>query len=145
VNLERIVNVIFEKYMLTKNRYYHLSGEILDASIAVHCAMGLGLLEGVYQQCLLFELRSRDLVIESTVIIPLIYKGNVLNKQYVADIIVENEIILELKAVEEILPVHEAQLISYLRLADKRLGFLINFNVSLLKNGFRRFVNNFSD
>lgn len=101
------------------------------------------MLEGVYQKCLLFELRSRGLKVEPMVLIPLMYKGHVLNKEYVADMIVENEIILELKAVELLLPVHEAQLISYLHLADKRLGFLINFNVRLLKDGFRRFVNNF--
>jgi GxxExxY protein len=77
------------------------------------------------------------------VMIPLVYKGIELSKTYVIDILVENEIIIELKAVEGILPVHEAQVISYLKLADKRLGFLINFNVPLLKNGFRRFVNNF--
>jgi GxxExxY protein len=75
--------------------------------------------------------------------IPLEYKGYLLNKDYIIDILVENEIIIELKAVEAILPVHEAQIISYLKLADKRLGFLINFNVPLLKNGYRRFVNNF--
>jgi GxxExxY protein len=75
--------------------------------------------------------------------IPLLYKGFVLNKDYVADILVENEIIIEPKAVECILPVHEAQIISYLKLADKRLGFLINFNVPIIKNGFRRFVNHF--
>jgi GxxExxY protein len=75
--------------------------------------------------------------------VPLQYKGHLLNKDYYIDILVENEVILELKAVETILPVHEAQIISYLKLANKRLGFLINFNVPLLKNGFKRFVNNF--
>lgn len=75
--------------------------------------------------------------------VPLVYKGYLLDKEYVMDILVGNEIIVELKAVEGILPVHEAQIISYLKLADKRLGFLINFNVPLLKDGFRRFVNNF--
>ena len=77
------------------------------------------------------------------VTIPLQYKGYPLNKDYVIDILVESEIIVELKAVEVLLPVHEAQIISYLKLADKRLGFLINFNVPLLKDGFKRFVNNF--
>lgn len=76
--------------------------------------------------------------------VPLVvYKGHMLNKNYVIDILVEEEIILELKAVEGLLPVHEAQIISYLKLADKRLGFLIDLNVPLLKNGFKRFVNNF--
>jgi GxxExxY protein len=71
------------------------------------------------------------------------YKGHLLNKDYIIDILVEDEIILELKSIESILSVHEAQIISYLKLANKRLGFLINFNVPLLKNGFKRFVNNF--
>lgn len=75
--------------------------------------------------------------------VPLFYKGEALNKDYVIDMLVEDEIILELKAIEGILPVHEAQIISYLKLADKRLGFIINFNVPLLKLGFKRFVNKF--
>ena len=75
--------------------------------------------------------------------VPLVYKGIQLNKDYVIDLLVENEIVIELKAVEGLLPVHQAQLISYLKLANKRLGFLINFNVPLMKQGFRRFVNGF--
>ena len=77
------------------------------------------------------------------VMIPLAYKGHTLNKDYVIDILVENVIIIELKSVESILPVHEAQVISYLKLSNKRLAFLINFNVPLIKQGFRRFVNGF--
>jgi GxxExxY protein len=119
------------------------SKEILDGAIAVHREMGPGLLEAVYQQCLVKELTLRNLRVESMVPIPLQYKGHYLNKDYIIDILVEDEIILELKAVEMILPVHEAQIISYLKLANKRLGFLINFNVPLLKSGFKRFVNNF--
>jgi GxxExxY protein len=75
--------------------------------------------------------------------VPLYYKGLPLNKQFVIDILVEDEIILELKASDALLPVHQAQLLSYLKLADKRLGFLINFNVPLLKQGFKRFVDKF--
>lgn len=120
-----------------------LSKQILDASIAVHKEMGPGLLESVYQQCLSKELSLRGIKIDVLVPVPLQYKGHTLNKDYVIDILVEEEIILELKAVEIILPVHEAQIISYLKLADKQLGFLINFNVPLLKDGFKRFVNNF--
>lgn len=103
--------------------------------------MGPGLLEAVYQQCLMKELSMRNTSIEALVMVPLIYKGYTLNKEYVIDILVEQEIIVELKAIEGLLPVHEAQIISYLKLADKKLGFLINFNVPLLKNGFRRYVN----
>lgn len=103
--------------------------------------MGPGLLEAVYHHCMLSELRSRGIRVDTLVTVPLYYDGKLLDKEYIIDLLVEEEIILELKSVEGLLPVHEAQLISYLRLADRRLGFLINFNVPLLKDGFRRFVN----
>ncbi len=122
-------------------RYDELSGIILDAAIAVHKEMGPGLMESVYQYCMVKELRSRSILTKEACVVPLVYKNEILTKVYVIDILVENEIILELKAVEKILTVHEAQIISYLKLADKRLGLLINFNVPLLKYGFRRFVN----
>ena len=128
---------------MTQEELNDLSKTILDASISVHKEMGPGLLEGVYQQCLVKELIMRDVKVNTMVPVPLHYKGQLLNKDYIIDILVADEIILELKAVEGILPVHEAQIISYLKLANKRLGFLINFNVPLLKNGFKRFVNNF--
>lgn len=105
--------------------------------------MGPGLLEAVYHHCMLAEFRLRGLKVDTMVPVPLFYDGKPLDKEYIIDLLVDEEIILELKSVEGLLPVHEAQLISYLRLADKRLGFLINFNVPLLKNGFRRFVNKF--
>lgn len=129
-------NQAFDPYVLN-----HLSSVILDSAIAVHREMGPGLLEGVYHHCMVKELRSRQLSVDMMVPVCLHYKGELLNKDYVIDILVEGEIILELKAVEGILPVHEAQTISYLKLADKRLGFLINFNVPFLKQGFRRYVN----
>jgi GxxExxY protein len=100
-------------------------------------------LESIYELCLSEELRRNNLQIENQVSIPLQYKGLELSKDFKIDILVEGEIIIEIKAVESILPVHNAQIISYLRLTDKRLGFLVNFNVPLLKNGFKRFVNNF--
>jgi GxxExxY protein len=89
------------------------------------------------------ELHIRGVNHSRLVPVPLIYKGYVLNKDYVIDLLIEDSIVIELKAVEGILPVHEAQIISYLKLSKKRLGFPINFNVPLLKEGFRRFVNNF--
>jgi len=119
-----------------------LCSEIIGSAIAVHREMGPGLLESVYQHCLSRELFLRGINYAALVPIPLIYKGQILNKDYVIDILVEEEIILELKAVEGILPIHEAQIISYLKLAQKRLGFLINFNVPLLKQGLKRFANN---
>lgn len=125
---------------MTRDQLNDFSKIILDASISVYKEMGPGLLEAVYQQCLVKELTLRDVKVNTMVHVPLQYKGHLLNKDYVMDILVEDEIILELKAVEGILAIHEAQIISYLKLANKRLGFLINFNVTLLKDGFKRFV-----
>jgi len=129
--------------MRRRERYNELSGIILDSSITVHKEMGPGLLESVYELCLRKELQLRGIKSEQQVILPLFYKGHEISKDFRIDLLVEKEIVVEIKAVEAILPVHQAQLISYLKLADKRLGFLINFSVSLLKDGFHRFVNNF--
>jgi GxxExxY protein len=128
---------------MTPGEYNECSGIILDAAVTVHREMGPGLLESVYQHCLAHELHLRDIEIETNVAVPLIYRGHAINKEYVIDLLVEDEIIVELKACEALLPVHEAQIISYLKLANKKLGLLINFNVPLLKNGYKRFVNNF--
>ncbi len=128
---------------MNKEQYNRLSKEILDAAITVHKEMGPGLLESVYEHCLMKEFELRGIFAENQVPVQLNYKGYALNKDYRIDILVENEIIIELKAVEIVLPVHEAQIISHLKLTEKRLGFLINFNVPLLKQGFRRFVDNF--
>jgi len=128
---------------MNKEEYNVLSGEILDASIEVHKTMGPGLLESVYEYCLWKELGLRGIMAERQIAVPLFYKGEEIGKDYRIDILVENQIIIEIKAVDFILSVHEAQLISYLKLADKRLGFLINFNAALLKQGFKRFVNNY--
>lgn len=128
---------------MTKEELNNLSKLIRDACITVHKEMGPGLLESIYEICLLSELASRGIKTESQVSIPLRYKGIELSKDFRIDIFVENEIILEIKSVDVLLPVHEAQLISYLKLTNKRLGFLINVNVPLLKNGFKRFVHNF--
>lgn len=128
---------------MNKDRFNQLSGEILDAAITVHKEMGPGLLESVYELCLLKELQLRNIFVENQVAVPLYYKGENLNKDFRIDILVEKEIIIELKAVDYILPVHEAQIISYLKLTDKKLGFLINFNVPLLKEGFKRLVSHY--
>ncbi len=127
-----------------KRQYLNgISNIVLGAAISVHKELGPGLLEGVYQHCMAKELRTRVISISQSVPVPLCYKGEHLNKDYIIDLLVENEIIIELKAVEGILPVHEAQILSYLKLANKRLGFLINFNVPVMKAGFKRFVNGF--
>ena len=120
-----------------------LSSIILKSAIDVHQEMGPGLLESLYQQCMILELRSQGLGVNQMIPVQLQYKGTPIDKAYVIDILVDDEIILELKSIDGILKIHEAQILSYLRLTNKRLGFLINFNVALLKQGFRRFVNNF--
>ena len=101
------------------------------------------MLESVYELCLCKELKLRKVRAERQVLVPIIYKKEELNADYRIDILVEKEIIIELKAVEMMLPVHQAQLLTYMRLADIRLGFLINFNVPKLIDGFKRMVNNF--
>ncbi len=116
---------------------------ILDSSIEVHRNLGPGLLESVYEVCLCKELSLRDINLQRQVSLPVEYKNEKLDADFRIDVLVENEIIIELKAVEFLLPVHEAQLLTYLKLADKRLGFLINFNVPKLVDGFKRMVNNF--
>jgi len=89
------------------------------------------------------EFKLRGISAKNQVVLPLVYKGEIISKEFRIDVLVEDEIIWEIKSLETLLPVHEAQIISYLKLAGKRLGFLINFNVPLIKDGFRRFVNNF--
>ena len=128
---------------MTKDEFNRISKIIVDSAFSVHKEMGPGLLESIYELCLINELRSRKLNVKSQKSIPLIYKGVNLSKDFRIDILVENEIIIELKAVEYLLPVHKAQIISYLKLANKRLGFLINFNVPIIKEGIKRIVNNF--
>jgi GxxExxY protein len=119
-----------------------LSSVILKSAIAVHQEMGPGLFEAIYQHCMILELRKSGVAVKQMVPVPLQYKGVPIKKDYIIDVLVEDEIILELKSIDSLLKIHEAQILSYLRLTNKRLGFLINFNVPLLKQGFRRFVNN---
>jgi len=128
---------------MEKIEYDRLASEIVSACIEVHKAMGPGLLEKVYELCLMKELELRGIQVESQVEVNLMYKGFELGKTFAVDILVEKEIMLELKAVETMHPVFEFQLISYLKLGDKRLGFLINFNVPLMKQGIQRRVNKF--
>lgn len=101
------------------------------------------MLESVYEACLFKELRSRNLFVERQVAMPVIYKGEYLNAEFRIDLLVENEVIIELKAVEFLLPVHEAQLLTYLKLTDKKLGLLIDFNVPKLVDGFKRKLNGY--
>lgn len=128
---------------MNKEKYNELSKEILDACITVHKEMGPGLLESVYEMCLMKELELRNIHAENQVLSPLDYKGYELSKEFRIDILVEKKFVIEIKSAECMIPVYEAQIISYLKLSNKKLGFLVNFNVPLLKDGFRRFVNNF--
>ncbi len=111
---------------------------IVDAAIKVHRALGPGLLESAYQHCLAYELRKRGLQVETEVALPIIYDGERIDVGYRLDILVEKAIIIENKTVEEIAPIHEAQLLTYLKLRQCRLGFLLNWNVELMKYGIRR-------
>ena len=122
----------------------NITGEILDSCIEVHKTLGPGLLESTYEICLLKEFELRGIKAVNQIRLPIEYKGFTLDQNYRIDILVEDEFILELKSVEIVLPIHKAQLITYLKLADKRLGFLINFNVPLLKNGFQRVIQGYN-
>jgi GxxExxY protein len=114
--------------------------QIVDSAFAVHRALGPGLLESVYEQCLVCELRSRKINLTQQVSIPIRYRDTVIEAGLRLDLVVEEAVIVEIKAVEKILPVHEAQLLTYLKLARKELGLLVNFNVPLIKDGIRRLV-----
>jgi GxxExxY protein len=127
---------------MTKEALNKISSQIIGGAIEVHKELGPGLLESVYGACLAHELRSKGLLVEEQIHLPLIYKNESTNKDFILDLIVEKEVIVELKAVEEVHPVHEVQLVTYLKLANKRLGLLINFNVPVLHKGIYRKVNN---
>ena len=117
-----------------------LTQQIIGAAIEVHKILGPGLMESVYEECLCLELNLRGLSFKRQLPVPVLYKGVTLNCGYHLDVLVENAVILELKCVERILPVHEAQLLTYLRLLDKAVGFIINFNVPVLRQGIVRKV-----
>ena len=114
--------------------------KIIGAAIEVHKALGPGLLESAYEECLCFELAQAGIAFRRQVPLPIVYKDVRLDCGYRMDVVVENELIIEIKAVDRILPVHEAQMLTYLRLARLRAGLLMNFNNVVLKDGLRRFV-----
>ena len=129
---------------MNKEHYEYLATQIFQASLEVHKTLGPGLLESVYEFALLKEFQLRNINVQYQVKVPLMYKGHTTGKEFFIDILVDSEIIIEVKSCEEgMRPVHQAQLLSYLKLSDKRLGFLVNFNVVLLKDGFKRLVNNY--
>ena len=118
-----------------------ISERIIGCAIKVHKALGPGLLESTYEVCLIHELQKAGLKVQSQVALPIIYDGIKLDAGYRIDLLVEDAVIIELKAIDSLLPIHEAQVISYLKLSGKKLGLLINFNVKLLVNGVKRLVN----
>jgi GxxExxY protein len=120
-----------------------ITDKIIGCAIAVHRGLGPGLLESAYEECLSYELTQAKLSFERQVALPVIYKGVKLDCGYRMDMVVEDLVIVEIKAVERIIPVHEAQLLSYLKLYNKRVGLMFNFHVSVLKSGMKRIVNNF--
>lgn len=116
--------------------------EIVGASVKVHSTLGPGLLESVYQTCLVYELRKRGLTVEPEVNLPVRYGEVQIDAGYRIDMLVENLIIIENKVVERLLPVHEAQILTYMKLRGCKLGYLLNWNVALMKNGIKRMVYN---
>ena len=129
--------------MISKIEYEQIGQKIVNASFEVHRELGPGLLESVYEICLFEELRNLNLFVERQVKLPVTFKGKILEKEFFIDLLVERSVAIELKSVEVLLPVHEVQLVTYLKLANIKLGYLINFNVPLIKEGIKRKVNNY--
>jgi GxxExxY protein len=120
-----------------------LTAEVIGAAIEVHRSLGPGLFEAVYDECLAWELGERGFTLHRQVLIPVTYKGARLEASYRIDLLVEGELVVEVKAVERMLPVHDAQILTYLRMSGSRVGLLLNFNTPVLKDGIKRFVNRF--
>ena len=118
-----------------------ITGQIVDAAIKVHNALGPGLLESTYEACLMYELNKRGFTTRNQVPLPVHYEEVIIEVGYRIDLLVSESVIVELKSVDDIAPIHKAQLLSYLKLSGKKVGLLINFNVELLKNGITRMVN----
>lgn len=118
-----------------------LSSKIIGAAIEVHRTLGPGLLESAYEECICYELELRRIKFERQKALPIHYKGKRLDCGYRLDIVIDNKIITELKSIEKIEPIHKAQLLSYLKLSGQKLGLLLNFNVSVMKDGIVRLVN----
>lgn len=121
--------------------YNILTETVISLTIEVHRELGPGLLESVYEVCLVKLLRDEGIPVKTQVRVPIIFRGETLNKDFIIDVLVDDVLILEIKAVEVLLPVHEAQLLTYLKLSNKKLGLLLNFNSEILKKGIRRKVN----
>ena len=127
------------KINIASKQFDELSSKVIKCAIEVHKVLGPGLLENTYKQCLAHELKLNNIKIEVEKDLPIIYKEIRLELGYRIDLIIENKLIIELKSIENLLPVHHAQIISYMKLSNIKTGLLINFNVKLLKDGIRRF------
>jgi GxxExxY protein len=120
-----------------------ISGTVIGCAIKVHRALGPGLLESAYEGCLVYELSKKGLSCQTQLKLPVIYDGVKIDTGYRVDVIVANSVILEIKTVKKIIPIHEAQLLSYLKMSKLKLGLILNFNTRILKSGIKRIVNNF--
>lgn len=118
-----------------------ITGAIVDAAMSVHSELGPGLLESTYETCLIHELKLRDILVQNQITLPVIYKNTQIDAGYRIDLLIERKVIVELKVVEKLLPIHEAQLLTYLKLSHKKVGLLINFNSLRLKHGLKRLAN----
>ena len=118
---------------------------IISVAVDVHRALGPGLLESAYEACMVYDLAKAGLKVEQQKPLPIVYRGIKLECAYRLDLMIDNEVIVEIKSVEKLLPIHQAQLLSYLKLSECKVGLLINFNVKMLKNGIKMVVNNFPD
>lgn len=135
---------ITEEAEITKKDLLNdLTNKIIGAAIEVHRALGPGLLESAYETCMVFELTQQGLTVVQQRPLPITYKKIQLDTGYRLDLLVEEKIVVEIKAVEELTPIHDAQLLSYLKLSGCRVGLLINFHVKMLKQGIRRIVNGY--
>lgn len=131
--------------MNDEERLNKITETIIGVAIGIHKALGPGLLESAYEACMVYDLIQSCLKVEQQKPLPVIYREVKLECGYRLDLMIENEVIVEIKSVEKLLPIHKAQLMSYLKLSDCKVGLLINFNVELLKDGIQRVVNNFPD
>lgn len=129
--------------MTSREKINEITGKIVDAAMKVHTVLGPGLLESAYEASLAYELDQRGLKVHSQVELPVLYENIRIDVGYRCDLVVEDTVIVELKSLEKVLPVHRAQLLSYLRLSGKKVGLLINFNMEHLKDGIIRLVNEF--
>ncbi len=127
--------------MDTRFATYDLSGKVLQCAFTVHSYLGPGLLESCYESCLEYELRKQGFQVERQVVVPLVYDGLRMENHFRLDILVEQELILEIKTVDAILPIHVAQILTYLRLSNLELGLILNFKNRHLRDGIRRVVN----